>query len=222
MKKLLLICALSVCTGVWAQDSLRNFRLSARTPKGKPVPELDLTARLARDTKTVGLDRFGNRYFKVADADTLIVEANSAVYVVPLDGLDSLELVFKHNRKLLGERRKDIIVDIGYGTISKANLTTSVGHIDMKGAEYHTDLKKYIEGRVANLGSVSLIIVDGVQFPSFATANAMIRPSDVESISVLKRNSTIIYGVAGGTVLIITTKLSRDKSADRGKEKDEN
>lgn len=227
MKKLLIICAVLLCTGASAQDSLRNFLLLARTPKGKVVPELELTARLKRDSGAVTLDRFGNRYFKVTDADTLIVDAEGSLYAAPLKGLDSLEFVFKSNRKFSGIRYDDIILDIGYGNITKANATTSIGHFDMKDAENYPDLRRYMEGRVAGVsfsngklvvrgGSEPLIIIDGVEVPDFATANAMVNPGDVESISVLNDSGGVIYGLrGGGGVVIITTKVVRDRNTDR-------
>jgi TonB-dependent SusC/RagA subfamily outer membrane receptor len=118
-------------------------------------------------------------------------------------------------------------VDTGYGQRVKKNKnTSSVSSVDMRDSYAYSDLKSYMRGRVAGVSFIgdklvirgvnsinsdidALILVDGVPVGSFADANAMINPSDVASISVLKdAGATSIYGVRGsnGVVLIATKR----------------
>jgi TonB-dependent SusC/RagA subfamily outer membrane receptor len=60
------------------------------------------------------------------------------------------------------------------------------------------------------LSSAALIVVDGVEYGSFAQANSSISTHDVESVDVLKDGS--IYGSRGANgVVLITTKTGRSK-----------
>ncbi len=115
--------------------------------------------------------------------------------------------------------------ETGYGKVPGRINTTSITQLDMAGSYSYSDLKSYIQGRVPgvrflgdnliirginsiNSSIDALVVVDGVAVSSFADANAMIAPSDVASISVLKdAGATGIYGMRGSNgVVLITTK----------------
>lgn len=205
----------------------RNLKLMVRNAKGRVMPDLPLFATVNGSDKVESLDRFGNRFFRVVDTDTLNVMIGDMVYQFPVEGLDSLYIAFRNARKIEGfaAPRTGKIVNTGYGTISRRNLTSAVGSVDMSQAHAYSDLRSYIQGRVAGVnfnssgqliirGSASLnaspealIVVDGVQMSSFAAANSSVVPADVASIDVLKdAASSAIYGTRGanGVVVIIT------------------
>lgn len=225
----LLTVAVLLCVAVGAQDGqTRNFKLMARNPKGKVISKLGLHAFLVGDSTAKRLDRFGNQWFRVSDADTLVVLVNEVMYTFPVEGLDSLNLVFKGNRKFQGiKSADDTLLNIGYGTVSAKDNTYAVSQLGMENVDGYRDLQSYIQGRVAgvtfvgsrliirgmnsiNSGTDALIVVDNIPYSSFATVNATLNPRDVESISVLKDASASIYGTRGANgVVLITTKSAK-------------
>ena len=117
-------------------------------------------------------------------------------------------------------------VNIGYGSTSKKNLTTSVSSLKINKDEIltYSNIFDYLRGRVPGLnvmgqgsdakiiirgvatinGSTDpLIIVDGVQ----TTDISWVRPADVRNVEVLKdAASCAMYGVQGANgVILITT-----------------
>jgi TonB-dependent SusC/RagA subfamily outer membrane receptor len=237
MKRLLLLlsAALFVFTAVAqeADPGERNLKFMVRNRKGKVMRSLHLTLQLKGSKEARSLDRFGNAFFRVSDSDTLMLFTGAGdIYELPMAGLDSLHVVFKNARQIAGVMRQrtdgegsgDQMLDVGYGRVSRDANTNSVSQIHMDDKMAYTDLKTFIQGRVAgvnfigdqlvirgissiNSGIEALIILDGSPLPNFATANATISPNDVASISVLKDSSAAIYGSRGANgVVLITTK----------------
>lgn len=212
----------------------RSMKLAVRNKRGRVMVDLPLVARLKGDDKTQTLDRFGNTFFNVSDADTLVLSVADEGWEFPLVGLDSVYVVLKNRHRVAGYATSDSggeLLDVGYGTVSRRNNVASVSHTDMKGAETYTDLRSYLSGRVAGLSFIGdravirgftsvngdsgpLFVVDGVAINgSFSTVNTMVSPHDVESISVIKDGGAAIYGVRGanGVVLIRTKTGIRKK-----------
>ncbi len=131
------------------------------------------------------------------------------------------------------EPEPEQIFETGYGQISERDNASAISQLDISDSEgtRYPDLKGYIRGKVSgvqitdddtvtirgigtiNSGVDPLVVVDGIQYGSFAQANAAIPPQDVASITVLKDSSaTGIYGVRGANgVIVITTKRSNKK-----------
>ncbi len=212
---------------------MRDIKLMVRNAKGRVMTDLPLFASVAGSDKIEALDRFGNRFFRITDADTLNVFVGETVYQFPVLGLDSLYIVFRNRRTIEGfaAPRTGQIVNTGYGTVSRKALTSAVGSVDMSGSAGYPDLRSYIQGRVAGVtfdgagrpiirGAASivanpeaLVVVDGMPMTSFSTVNTSINPADVASIDVLKdAGATAIYGTRGANgVIVITTKKGRDR-----------
>jgi TonB-dependent SusC/RagA subfamily outer membrane receptor len=119
-------------------------------------------------------------------------------------------------------------VQLGYGTISRRNLTTSVSSVqftreDASGTSAFAEL---LDGRIAGVqvtrtgltdysirirgGGEALIVVDGM-VPAEGVPQrfilAAINPYDVARVDVLKDASASIYGWRGGNgVILITTR----------------
>ena len=218
-------------------DVPRNFKLMVRNKKGRAISDSDVRFQVQGTSGSVAPDRFGNRYFQVTDADTIIVLAGMNIYEIPTAGLDSLQIVMSGKNKVQGyirPGRDNEMINVGYGTISQRNNTSSVSSLDMKGASTYTDLKSYMQGRVAgivfngdqlvirgansiNSSIEALIVVDGMAMSSFAAVNELINPRDIKSISVLKdAGSAAMYGVRGANgVVLITTKTGKDEEEKR-------
>ncbi len=205
----------------------RNLKLMVRNPKGKVIRDQGLVALLKGSSEPLHLDRFGNRFFRVSDADTIVLITSGDIYEFPVAGFDSLYVVFKNRTKVAGVASRDgsgKMLNIGYGSVSREANTNSVSMVDMSMAYTYTSLKDYITARVAgvsfmgnqliirgqsslNSSNEALIVVDGNPMPSFASANEMLSPNEVASISVLKDASASIYGSRGANgVVLITTK----------------
>lgn len=121
-------------------------------------------------------------------------------------------------------------INIGYGTISKKNLTTSVSQVKVRLEEVssYANIGEYLSGRVPGLivqkvGSTYKYSVRGINSinsstdPLFVVDGAVvmdidsINPRDIKSVEVLKDASASIYGTRGACgVILITTRRSRD------------
>ena len=123
-------------------------------------------------------------------------------------------------------------INVGYGSVSKDELTYSVNQveIDEKEATVYSNIWDYMRGRVpgvnigpagagetpqitvrgissVNLSIQPLILVDGIETADIS----MLNPNDVASVSVLKDASAAIYGTRGANgVIMITTKTAQE------------
>jgi len=208
----------------------REMKLSVRNRRGRVMANLPLVVRLKSDGEVRTLDRRGNAFFSVADADTLVLAVPNGMWELPTGGLDSLLVIFRNRYRIGGYTDgSGEMLDVGYGRVSRRDNTSSVTQLDMRGSESYSDLRSYIAGRVPGLtfmgnrviirginsinsGTEPLFVVDSVAIGgSFDAVNGMVSPHDVESISVLKdAGATAIYGVRGSNgVVLIRTKTGK-------------
>ena len=183
--------------------------------------------------KTTGLD--GDFMLRVPDAD-VIVEISCIGYATQ---------VFKASevpaRILLAEDTEflDEVVVIGYGTLSKKEVSASIVQVDSKDFFRGTtnNPMTMLTGKVAGLNVVTsqgsnpnsgsdyqirgatslqagngpLVVIDGVPGGEIRS----LAPQDIESMTVLKdAASASIYGTAGanGVILVTTKKGSKDEA----------
>jgi TonB-dependent SusC/RagA subfamily outer membrane receptor len=212
----------------------REMKVMVRDRKGKVPRRMDLMAGLNGSIRHLDLDRQGNLFLTVTDADTLTLVTGKGIYDLPLEGLDSLQLIFRSRGRISGyvsPRTGTIheILNIGYGNVSRSENTMAVGSVDMSQTSGYSDLRSYMKGRVAGVDFVgdeliirgksslissndALVVVDGVVAPNFETVNQTLHPGEVESISILKDASAAIYGSRGANgVVLITTKSGRNQ-----------
>lgn len=121
---------------------------------------------------------------------------------------------------------EDDSVNVGYGYTKKRGLNSSISRLKTSENEIasYSNIADYIQGRVPgvmvqkNGGTIRYIIrgistnsdatdpllmIDGVEVDSFDS----LLPSQVESVEVIKDASASIYGIRGGSgVIMITTK----------------
>ncbi len=109
-------------------------------------------------------------------------------------------------------------INVGYGTVKRRNLTSSVSKIDATNPKYasYNSIYDMIRGELPGvqvqgtsirihgtsslmLSSEPLFVVDGVAVSSIAD----IRPQMVRSIEVLKGSSASIYGARGANGVIL-------------------
>ena len=125
------------------------------------------------------------------------------------------------------------VVEVGYGSVARRDLTGSVAKVDMEELRKSpvVNFDQAITGRIAgvvvttsdgNVGSGANIIIRGNNsltqssaplyvidgFPSESSHATAIAPGDIEAIDVLKdASATAIYGARGANgVIVITTK----------------
>lgn len=125
------------------------------------------------------------------------------------------------------------VVSVGYGTVSRRDLTGSVSKVDMEELMQSpvTNFDQALTGKIAGVvvttsdgavgseanitirgnnsltqSSAPLYIIDG--FPTESSLATAIAPADIESIDILKdASATAIYGARGANgVIVITTK----------------
>jgi TonB-dependent SusC/RagA subfamily outer membrane receptor len=116
-------------------------------------------------------------------------------------------------------------VNIGYGTVSKKDLTNSASTIDTRQSKYasYTDIYEMIKGEFPgvqvtghsilirgissiNSGTEPLFVVDG----SVVNSIDQISPREVRSISVLKGSESAIYGSRGANGVILIELIKAD------------
>lgn len=116
-------------------------------------------------------------------------------------------------------------VDVGYGTMNKKDLTTSVGSVNIDENNTYQNIYEMIAGKVSgvmvsgtsitirgkssfNLSTEPLFVVDGVITNSIEN----IIPNDVDNISILKGSESAIYGSRGanGVILINLKKAKKN------------
>jgi TonB-linked SusC/RagA family outer membrane protein len=135
----------------------------------------------------------------------------------------------------VGAKSIDEVVVVGYGSVKKSDLTTSVSKIDSRAIKDRpiTNLTDALTGQLAGIqtqvtsgvpgedvqitirgnssldaASSPLFVIDGVISETIGTIN----PSDVESVQVLKdAASTAIYGARGSAgVILVETKKAKE------------
>lgn len=135
----------------------------------------------------------------------------------------------------VGAKSIDEVVVVGYGSVKKSDLTTSVSKMDSKALKDRplTNLTEALQGQLAGVqtqvtsgvpgedvqitirgntsldaASTPLYVIDGVISESLSTVN----PNDIESVQVLKdAASTAIYGARGSAgVILVETKKAKE------------
>lgn len=164
-----------------------------------------------------------------------------AVLVISYIGMKTMEVAVGNRSVLEIGLEADLtelseIVIIGYGSVEKRELTSSVSSVSAKQLKHIpiNSASEALSGRLAGVqvitsegspnadiqirvrggGSITqdnnpLYIVDGVQVPN---ALSILSPQDIESVDVLKdASATAIYGAQGANgVVMITTKGGRE------------
>ena len=229
-KRIVAACiAMLLSIGGWAQQVTITGRVISKADQ-MPLPGAYLVEKGTNNGTITDLN--GTFSLKVAE---------KAVLICSFIGYNKQEIQLGSQREIqiaLDEDAKtlDDVVVIGYGTQKKANLTGSVGSVEMKEIASRPIInagnalqgkisgvyalqssgKPGDDGAVINIrgvgtinGTTPLVLIDG--FPGEMSS---VNPMEIESISVLKdAASSAIYGsrAANGVVLLTTKKGSSQK-----------
>jgi TonB-dependent SusC/RagA subfamily outer membrane receptor len=123
-------------------------------------------------------------------------------------------------------RNDDEEVNVGYGTVKKSEMTTSVGKIDGTNKKYasYSNIYDMIKGEIPgvnvagkkitiqgptsfNLSTDPLILVNGIETSNIDD----ISPQQVKSIEVLKGSAASIYGSRGANGVILITLIGSER-----------
>lgn len=221
---MLFVLTLLGVTQVNAQDVNVKGRVTSATD-GLPLPGVAVVV----NGTTVGTvtDGEGNYSIMCApDAQLLFSFIGFDLEEVMVNGQTTIDVVMLESLEML----QDIVV-IGYGTMKKKDVTSSITSVSAKDLNQgvYTDPASLLQGKVPGLvisdtsdpnGSASVAlrgasslrsdamspyyVIDGIPGASLA----LVAPQDIESIDVLRdASATAIYGSkAANGVIIITTK----------------
>lgn len=218
---LTLLFLFAILTGVHAQKkTLITGTVTDKT--GNPIPGVIILI----DGKNTAwkTNEQGNYRVKVRKEANTIGFFHFAIGVHEFPVNNRTVIHFVHQEGVSQTRSDE--VNVGYGTMEKKDLTTSVSsvnadEIDLKS---YTNIWQALVGRVSGLeiiqtgtgvqlrvrgassfhaGTEPLILLDGTEISDVNHIN----PNDIESIDVLKGSSAAIYGTRGANgVILITSK----------------
>lgn len=234
MKKILLLFSMLIfyIGSAYAQQTRQiSGKITDKTSK-EVIPGASVGVK--GTTTVVSADEKGQFKINIPSTGNIILVARYVGYKskeITVGSESKIDFILEEEIASLGE----IVVNIGYGTVRKKDLTGAVSSVsaDVIAAAPVSSALEAIQGRVAGVnisttegspdaemivrvrggGSITqsnapLYVVDG--FPVSSISD--IAPQDIESIDILKDgSSTAIYGARGANgVVLITTKNSKD------------
>jgi len=234
MKRVLLLCSMLILYTGWANAQQTKQVSGKVTNKVSREPMPGVTISLKGASLRVSTDDKGEYRITVPVSGNAVLQARYLGFKMQEASVGTasrLNFALEEDVATLNE----VIVNVGYGTVRKKDLTGAVSSIgaDVIAAAPVASALEAIQGRVPGIsiaategspdaelivrvrggGSITgdntpLYIVDG--FPVSSISN--IAPQDIESIDILKdASSTAIYGSRGANgVVLITTKNSKD------------
>lgn len=218
-----LILAMITAMTVMAQTSVRGVVTSA----GDDEPMIGASVMVKGTSNGAATDLDGNYTLKNVPADATLVFSAIGFQTVEekVSGRSEINVVMKEQSELLDE-----VVVVGYGTVKRSDLTSSISTIKgekiveqttgnamdalqgkvngvqiASGGGPGTQPRVIIRGVTTVNGSTPLYVVDGMPV---GTDINFLNPGDIESMEVLKdASASAIYGTRGSNgVILITTK----------------
>jgi TonB-dependent SusC/RagA subfamily outer membrane receptor len=208
----------------YGQKNFKKNIISGYVVDVHHYPVINATIMVDNNKSRVVTDERGFYKIKVKPQATsiTIVSFKHGIIQEPLNGRTRINFAFSnsilsHNEDPVYKPEEEDI-NIGYGTVKKKNLTTSVSKIDGRDYQYssfnsiYDMLQGSVPGVMVNDGNIRirgapfrpgyepLYIVEGTPVNSIGE----IPPQMVESIEVLKGPSSAIYGSRGsnGAILV--------------------
>jgi TonB-dependent SusC/RagA subfamily outer membrane receptor len=174
----------------------------------------------------ISTNRLGNYKLKVKPSDLKIGVLISTNYVIeePIAGKTKVDITIPAaaHQQIVSQILDpgDEAINIGYGTVKKRDLLTSVSKIDGNTNKYasYTNIYDMLRGTVPGVqvvgnsikiqgagslmsGTEPLFVVDG----TIVNGISNISPVEVRSVEVLKGSSAAIYGSRGANGVILIT-----------------
>ena len=231
-KLIALLTSLTLFTATVWNMSAQNMEVKGRVTDKAGEPLVAVTVYESGNTSNGTVtDMDGNYSISISPSGTLVFSCL---------GFEELQEAVSKRSTInvsLAEEQLSIdaaeVVSIGYGTVSRRDLTGSVSKVDM-GEIMKTPVTNFdqaLTGRIAGVvvstsdgalgteanitirgnnsltqSSAPLYIIDG--FPSESSMATSLNSADIESIDILKdASATAIYGARGANgVIVITTK----------------
>lgn len=232
-KKLLFLLFLLPFVG-FAQSSITGVVVDAKTNQG--MPGVNVVVQGTKTSASTGIDgKFSLSTIKKGDKISFTFIGYETA-VINYNGEKTVSVSLKEKESEL----KEVVVQVGYGSVKKKDATGSVAVISAKDFNRGaiTNTENLINGRVAGVnvtqggrpGDGAAIRIRGGS--SFAASNdplvvidglpvdkglSSVNPNDIESFSILKdASATAIYGSRGsnGVVLIKTKKGSKQNGVN--------
>jgi TonB-dependent SusC/RagA subfamily outer membrane receptor len=218
-----------------AQEQVKKITISGIVSDAdqKPIPG----AKIQIDYLSTGKITNYRGYFKVrvspdAKLIKIVTAMNGVSELVPIDGRTKINFTLKssdpsQNSNKSGDEN-DQTVNIGYGTLKKKNLTTTVTGTGGRNNRFGTysniydliaaevpgirvvDKRIFLSGQGAitiSSGTEPLYVVDG----SIVNSIDFISPNTVKSVEVLKGASAAIYGSQGANGVILITLIGTER-----------
>lgn len=227
-RMVLVLMSLLVSTAAWAQANVTGTVVDQNDE-----PLMGATVIVKGTASGTSTDLDGNFTINAAQGKTLVVSyVGYTTQEVPVKGTN-LKITLKEDAALLDE-----VVVIGYGTMTRKDLTGSISTVNSKDLNVgaYTDPGQLLQGKVPGLvvvqnsdpnGGVNSITLRGASTLNGSTSPLyvvdgipgvnlnLIPPSDIESIDVLRdASATAIYGSkAANGVIIVTTKKGSEGPA---------
>lgn len=214
MKRLLLGLLVFVPFVMTAQSGTVTFRF--QNQDGGAATGRVVTFAVSGKTVAENVSAAETYRVAVLELDTVTVASGRYWYAFPAAGTQDVLMTLNAKGKAVAIERNGEAVRLAQYRIPFQLYANWGG---MGDNSQYTDLAEYLTGRIAGLvidggpgnyqayldGVVPLVVVDGLPVGSFNAANSLVRPGDIQSVSV-DRDGTI-YGTAGRNgVLVITTK----------------
>lgn len=227
-RMVLVLMSLLVSTAAWAQANVTGTVVDQNDE-----PLMGATVIVKGTASGTSTDLDGNFTINAAQGKTLVVSyVGYTTQEVPVKGTN-LKITLKEDAALLDE-----VVVIGYGTMTRKDLTGSISTVNSKDLNVgaYTDPGQLLQGKVPGLvvvqnsdpnGGVNSITLRGASTLNGSTSPLyvvdgipgvnlnLIPPADIESIDVLRdASATAIYGSkAANGVIIVTTKKGSEGPA---------
>jgi TonB-dependent SusC/RagA subfamily outer membrane receptor len=233
---LVLIIAVAFIVPSNAQKPAKKITISGIVSDAdqKPIPG----AKIQIDYLNTGKITNYKGYYKVkvspdAKLIKIVTAMNGVSELVPIDGRTTINFTLKSSDSSLNSNKSgdknEQSVNIGYGTVKKKNLTTTVPGTNDRSERFakYTNIYDLIAGELpgvrvngknisiigqgvitATSGSEPLYVVDGMTVSSID----FISPNTVKKVELLKGPSASIYGAQGANGVILITLKGTEKN----------
>lgn len=234
MKPFKLITLALALFGTFVANAARQVNITGKVVDEGGEPLVGVYVEVRGEKGMTALTDLQGRYSiqgVSADATLVFTYIGMTTLEEPVNGRSVIDVVMKEDALALEGSQ---VVEIGYGSVQKKDLTGSVASVkgDVLSSYTSGTVHDALQGRVAGLvvkttgaapgaspmirirgtssingGNNPLWIIDG-----FAGMPGMLNNADIESVEVLKdASATAIYGSRGSNgVIIVTTKKARD------------
>ncbi len=232
------------CTYLLADEKVDNMKVSAQQEKlidirgkvldetGNPAPGVNVSIKGLPKGGITDMD--GNYFLKDVSSDAVLMISfiGYKQQEIQIQGRTIINVTLEPDVLLIDE----VVVQVGYGSVKRANLLGAVADISTKEVEdvVTGNLSSALIGTMPGItiGETSgapgastsitirtsgswnnespIFVIDGFVYED-QEAFDILDPSEVESISVLKDGAASVYGArAAGGVIVVTTKRGKE------------